>query len=70
MIMKSLEATLPRAELERVLTVLRGVMEANDAPAARSVLLAGVAGYQPTGGIVDWVHCERVEKGEGAAALG
>jgi FlaA1/EpsC-like NDP-sugar epimerase len=70
MIMKSLEVTLPRAELEQVLTVLRGVMEANDAPAARSVLLAGVAGYQPTGGIVDWVHCERVEKGEGAAALG
>ena len=70
MIMKSLEATLPRAELERVLTVLRGAMEANDAPAARSVLLAGVAGYQPTGGIVDWVHCERVEKGDGAAALG
>ena len=70
MIMKSLEVTLPRAELERVLTVLQGAMEANDAPAARSVLLAGVAGYQPTGGIVDWVHCERVETGEGAAALG
>ena len=70
MIMKSLEATLPRAELERVLTVLQGAMEANDAPAARSVLFAGVAGYQPTGGIVDWVHCERVETGEGAAALG
>jgi hypothetical protein len=45
-------------------------MEANDAPAARSVLLAGVAGYQPTGGIVDWVHCERVGAREGAAALG
>ena len=60
MIMKSLEATLPRVELERVLAALGRAGAAHDAPAARRVLLEGVAGYRPTGGIVDWVHCEQV----------
>lgn len=70
MIMKSIEATLPGVELERVLAALERAAAANDAPAARRILIAGVAGYQPTGGIVDWVHCEQALMAADRAALG
>ena len=70
MIMKSLEVTLPRGELEMVLVALERAMLASDARGARSVLLEGVSGYQPTGAIVDWVHREREDVRKEAAAIG
>ena len=31
-------------------------MGANDVPVIRTLLLQLVSGYQPSGGVVDWVH--------------
>jgi FlaA1/EpsC-like NDP-sugar epimerase len=56
-IMKAHEKFLPWPLLQQKLERLDTALDANDVPAMRRLLTETVAGYQPAGEIVDWVHC-------------
>ena len=55
-IMKAHESFLPMEELQVKLNALELAMSVNDVPVLRSFLQQLVAGYQPMGEAVDWVH--------------
>ena len=55
-IMKAHESFLPLDELQGKLSALELAMSANDVPMLRGFLQQLVAGYQPSGDVVDWVH--------------
>jgi FlaA1/EpsC-like NDP-sugar epimerase len=61
-IMKAHEDFLPLHVLVPRLQVLEQALNVNDVPQIRSLLKELVPGYQPDGGVVDWVHVERVEQ--------
>ena len=55
-IMKAHESFLPLDELQVKLNALELAMSVNDVPVLRGFLQQLVAGYQPSGEVVDWVH--------------
>ncbi len=55
-IMKAHESFLPLDELQGKLNALELAMSVNDVPVLRGFLQQLVAGYQPSGEVVDWVH--------------
>jgi len=55
-IMKAHESFLPLDELHGKLNALELAMSANDVPMLRGFLQQLVAGYNPSGDVVDWVH--------------
>ncbi len=55
-IMKAHESFLPMYELQGKLNSLELAMSVNDVPVLRGFLQQLVAGYQPSGAVVDWVH--------------
>jgi FlaA1/EpsC-like NDP-sugar epimerase len=55
-IMKAHEQFLSWPQLERKLNALRIATSVNDVPVIRGQLQELVAGYQPSGEVVDWVH--------------
>jgi FlaA1/EpsC-like NDP-sugar epimerase len=55
-IMKAHESFLPLEELQGKLNALELAMSANDVPMLRGFLQQLVAGYHPSGDVVDWVH--------------
>lgn len=55
-IMKAHEKFLDWPELEQKLNSLSLAVSANDVPMIRTMLQNLVAGYQPSGEVVDWVH--------------
>ena len=57
-IMKSHEEFLPWDELESKLNILNVALESNNVPVIRTLLKELVPGYQPEGGVVDWVWLE------------
>jgi FlaA1/EpsC-like NDP-sugar epimerase len=58
-IMKAHETFIPWDQLEAQLLSLRLVLSVNDVPMIRKYLQQMVTGYQPTEGVVDWVHLEQ-----------
>jgi FlaA1/EpsC-like NDP-sugar epimerase len=61
-IMKAHEDYLPWAVLQEKLDALTLALNANDVNQVRQMLKTLVAGYAPSGGIVDWVYLEQGEK--------
>ena len=61
-IMKAHEDCLPWAVLQEKLAALTLALNANDVNQVRQMLKALVAGYAPSGDIVDWVYLEQGEK--------
>jgi FlaA1/EpsC-like NDP-sugar epimerase len=57
-IMKAHETFIPWDQLEAQLLSLSLVLSVNDVPIIRKYLRQMVTGYQPTEGVVDWVHLE------------
>ena len=55
-IMKANEQFLPWNQLEAKLNALSLAMGVNDVPVIRALLQQLVAGYEPSGEVVDWVH--------------
>lgn len=55
-IMKAHEQFLSWAQLEEKLNALSIAISVNDVPVIRALLQQTVNGYQPSGGVVDWVH--------------
>jgi len=55
-IMKAHETFTPWDKLQEQLKALKLAMSVNDAPEIRALLQQMVAGYQPSGEVVDWVH--------------
>jgi FlaA1/EpsC-like NDP-sugar epimerase len=55
-IMKAQESFLAWKDLQEGLGTLRLAIGANDVPLIRGLLQQLVAGYQPSGEVVDWVH--------------
>jgi len=55
-IMKAHEDFLPWLVLQPCLADLMAAVEANDVPNMRALIQKLVSGYQPDGGVVDWVH--------------
>lgn len=55
-IMKAHEQFLPWSQLESRLNTLSHAIVVNDVSGIRAVLQELVSGYQPSGGVVDWVH--------------
>jgi FlaA1/EpsC-like NDP-sugar epimerase len=55
-IMKAHESFLPLEALQGKLNSLELAMSVNDVPVLRAFLQQLVAGYQPSGDVVDWVH--------------
>ncbi|RKT50635.1 FlaA1/EpsC-like NDP-sugar epimerase [Azonexus fungiphilus] len=55
-IMKAHEDFLAWPALEQRLLALQAALEINDVVVVRAILQALVSGYEPSGGIVDWVH--------------
>lgn len=55
-IMKAHEQMLPWPHLQSSLIALGSAMGVNDVPAIRALLQEVVAGYQPSGEVVDWVY--------------
>ena len=49
---------MPWDELESKLNILNLELESNNVPVSRSLLKELVTGYQPKGGVVDWVWME------------
>jgi FlaA1/EpsC-like NDP-sugar epimerase len=58
-IMKAQEDCLPWPLLEEKLKALRIALDTNDVGVVRAMLQQLVAGYQPSGEIVDWVYLEQ-----------
>ena len=58
-IMKAHETFIPWDQLEAQLISLSLVLSVNDVPIIRKYLRQLVTGYQPTEGVVDWVHLEQ-----------
>jgi FlaA1/EpsC-like NDP-sugar epimerase len=58
-IMKAYEKFIPWGQLEAQLLSLSYAIKVNDVPIIRKYLQQMVTGYQPTEGVVDWVHLER-----------
>lgn len=61
-IMKAHEQFLRWPELEQKLNALSISVSSNDVPVIRDQLQELVSGYQPSGGVVDWVHMAQVRK--------
>lgn len=57
-ILKAHEESVPWNELEYKLNALANALDLSDIDAVRTMLIELVAGYQPSGGVVDWVHLE------------
>jgi FlaA1/EpsC-like NDP-sugar epimerase len=55
-IMQAHEQLMPWPELEDKLNDLSLAISSNDVPAIRALLQQLVSGYEPSGGVVDWVH--------------
>jgi len=55
-IMKAQEDFLPWAELQIRLLALTDALNTNNVPTIRTLLQELVPGYEPEGGVVDWVH--------------
>ncbi len=64
-IMRARESFLPLRELEEKLQALRMALEINDVGVMRQLLAQLVSGYSPSGDIVDWVHLENGNEGDG-----
>jgi len=58
-IMRAHEAFIPWTELKPRIEALRTVLSKNNMHDIRAALQELVAGYEPSGEIVDWVHLER-----------
>jgi len=58
-IMKAQERWLPWAELKPQLDTLSLAMGVNNVPAIRGLLQQLVQGYEPQGGVVDWIYLAR-----------
>lgn len=58
-IMKAQEDFLPWDVLQARLSVLQDLLAANDVARIRQLLQELVSGYEPVGGIVDWIALER-----------
>jgi FlaA1/EpsC-like NDP-sugar epimerase len=58
-VMKAHETFIPWDQLEDQLASLSLALSVNDVPMIRKYLQQTVTGYQPTGGVVDWVHLEQ-----------
>jgi FlaA1/EpsC-like NDP-sugar epimerase len=58
-IMRAQEQFLPMAEFQEKLNALELALNIHDVGLVRYMLLQLVSGYQPTDGIVDWVHLEQ-----------
>ncbi len=58
-IQKAREEFLPWLQLEEKLAALQLALNVNDVGVVRALLEQLVSGYQPSGGIVDWVHLEQ-----------
>ncbi len=63
-IFKANEDFLPWAELQAYLAKLTLALDANDVATVRLLLQQIVPGYQPDGGVVDWVHLEELRGGQ------
>jgi FlaA1/EpsC-like NDP-sugar epimerase len=55
-IMKAHETFMPWDKLQDQLNALKLAISVNDVPVIRALLQQLVAGYQPSGEVVDWVH--------------
>jgi len=66
-IMKAHEEFRPWADLATKLSALENALNLNDVGVIRGMLQQLVAGYQPTGDIVDWIYLEQESEGEVAA---
>lgn len=62
-IMKAHEDSLPMPTLEARLAEMAAAMETGNLELVRSLLGELVSGFQPSDGIVDWVHQERLASG-------
>ncbi|WP_416560466.1 polysaccharide biosynthesis protein [Limnohabitans sp. yimb22184] len=60
-IMKAHEDFLPWEQLQPKLNELNLVLDINDVPRIRALLKVLVPGYQPDGGVVDWVWMEHAK---------
>lgn len=60
-IVKAHERFIPWTALEDQLHILNAALKGNDADIIRTMMVELVSGYNPTEGIVDWVHLEQVD---------
>ena len=60
-IMKAHEDFLPLPEYMQLLEQLKAAQKVNDVPRMREVIAQLVPGYQPEGGVVDWLYEAQVQ---------